>query len=243
MSDLRLSAALRAALIFGLLLISARLHAAEGGFGSTLSIDQQTAAGLIKLSAGERAALDQLVAMELALVRQSEPREFTGMFASRRTEAELKSAGLDRLTPAELTKLNELVAAALSARPKPKERPRIKDSEVFNPAPKPEIHGSISLTYGGGTGGRNFYGASLWVDYFNPATGLGLGVGVASYSSKGFSRYYPGYFGSRYYSPGPFYLEDSAFDMMPRDSFPFGVGQSFLAPATSNSSSQGYWRH
>ncbi len=237
-----LAFAVRAALTVGLLVITTRLHATEGGFAATLSADQQTATGLAKLSAIERTALDQLVAVELGQVRQGELHEFNGTFVSRRTETERKSTGLDRLTPAELTRLNELVAAALAARPKPKERPRIKDSDVFNPAPKPEIHGSISLTYGRGAGGGDFHASSLWLDYFDPASDLGLSVGLSSFSGRGFYGYYPDYYDSSYYSPVPFYLESSD-RSVPRESFSYGEGQSFRAPTTWDSPGRGHWRH
>ncbi len=241
-SRLRFPAAVCTAFLAGLLAITTGLHAAEGGFTATLSADQQTAAGLARLSTAEKTVLDQFVALELGQVRQGEWQELTGTFVSRRTDAERKSAGLDRLSPAELTGLNELVAAALAARPKPKERPRIKDSEVFNPAPKPEIHGSISLMYGRGAGGRDFHGSSLTLDYFDPARGFGLSVGVSSVSGKGFYGYYPDYFDSPYYSSMPFYLENSGFSP-PRENFPYGEGQSFLAPAAWDSTGLGHWRH
>jgi len=53
-------------------------------------------------------------------------RELAGTFVSRRSEAEQKSAGLDRLAPAELAKLDELVAAALPSTRSRKMRPRLK---------------------------------------------------------------------------------------------------------------------
>lgn len=241
-SRLRFPAAVCTAFLAGLLAITTGLHATEGGFAATLSADQQTAAGLAKLSTPERSALDQFVAMELSQVRQGEWQDLTGPFVSRRTDVERKSAGLDRLSPAELTRLNELVTAALSARPKPKERPRIKDSEVFNPAPKPELHGSISLMYGRGAGGRDFHGSSLSLDYFDPVNGFGLYVGVASFTGKGFYGYSPDYYDSPYYSSLPFYLESSGFGP-PRESSLYGAGQSFLTPAAWDSRGRGYWRH
>ncbi len=236
----RLPAILRVALTAGLLAVATRLPAAEGGFVATVPSDQQLAAGLTGLSVSERQALDQLVAVELDLARHGGSGELAGTFSSRRSQPELKSTGLDRLTPPELAKLDELVAAALAARPKPKERPRIRDSDVFNPAPKPEIHGSFSLTYGRGSGGRSFHGSSFEVNYFDPAKGFGLYVGVANISGKGFYYGYPDYYDSPYYPAGPFYFENSGIGV-PRDNFSYGDGQSLRSSAEWNSPGRGFW--
>ena len=233
---------LRVALTVGLLVFASRSHAAEGGFATTLSAEQQTTAGLNKLSATERAALDQFVARELGQVRQGGLTAFNGTFVSRRTGLERQSAGLDRLTPAELTTLDELVATSLAAHPKPKERPRIKDSDVFNPPPKPEIHGSLSLTYGRGRGGRSFRGSSFSLDYFDPTTGLGLSVGLANYSGKGFYSYYPDYYGWPDYNSELFYLESSAHGLS-SESFRYGEGQSFRTMSAWDSSGRVRWHH
>ncbi len=98
-----LPAILRVALTAGLLAVAARLPAAEGGFTATVSRDQQTAAGLARLSVSEQQALDQLVAVEMDLARHGVSGELAGTFSGRRTKPELKSTGLDRLTPAELS--------------------------------------------------------------------------------------------------------------------------------------------
>ena len=183
---------LRTGLFFALLGLAVSLSAGEGGFNATLSTGQKNSAGLAVLTAEERALLDQLVAAELALVRRENGSEFEGTFAARRTEEERKQTGLDRLTPEQLTSLNGLIAAALATSPKPKERPRIKETEVFSPKRKPEVHGELSLTFGRGTGGSNFRAASMWVDVFDPNTGLGVGVGISQFSGKGFYRCRPG---------------------------------------------------
>ena len=188
---------LRAVLAAGLLAVTAA-GAAEGGFTATLSSAQQSAAGLTALSPAERASLDQLVSREIALVRQEKSAEPDGAFIARCTGPEREHAGLDRLTATQQTRLNELVAAALFTRPVPRQRPRIKDNEVLNPAMKPEIHGSISLTYGRGSGGGSFHGAAFNVDYFDPASGLGLSVGIANYSGHGLYGFYPAGFGYPY---------------------------------------------
>ena len=209
---------------------TAPLRAVEtaGGFTTTLPADTQAAAGLTILSVAERAALDRLVAQEVASAREQNITEFSGTFTARLAEEDRKAAGLDRLDPAQLAKLNELVATAIAARPKPKERPRIKDSEVFAAARQPEIHGSVTLAYGWG-GGRSFMGESLQLDYYDPDHHFGLSVGLNNSTGPGFyNNGYPGYYGygPRYYDAAPFSY-DASYRDDPRDDFIRGDGQSF----------------
>ena len=198
-------------------------------------------AGLVTLTPAERAMLDQLVTGEVALARRENLADLGGSFAGRRSETERKSAGLDRLTPAELAKLNELVAAAVAARPKPKERPRLKENDVVTPS-RAEIHGSMSLTYGRSRGGRDFRAASLWLDYYDPQSGLGLSVGLASANGAGLYDYYPGYYGSRGYNLAQGFFESPLGGGL-RDDFPYGEGQSFRGPRGGGSFEHEFRRH
>src|SRR6185369_760647 len=112
---------------------------------------------------------------------------------------------------------NELVAAAIAARPTPKERPRLKDSDVLAKN-KPQIHGSVTVAYGWGAGGRDMRAGSLWLDYYDPESRIGLGVGLST-SEGGYygyypnyyggAAYYPGYYGTRYYAPSATYYDAS----------------------------------
>ncbi len=181
-------------IFFGVFLIAATAvsHGAAGGFSATLSSEQKNAAGLTTLTLAESDALDRLIAVDVAEARAENSVELAGTFVSRRTDLERKQAGLDRLTPAELTKLNGLVATAVAASPKPKERPRIKDSDVFSAPRKPEVHGEFSLTYGRTSGGGDFRAASMYVDIFDPNTGLEIGFGFSRSSGKGLYGFYPG---------------------------------------------------
>lgn len=178
-----------------LLLMTAAARAAEGGFTATMTADKQAAAGLTGLTAAERTALDRLVADELALARGAGQPEFTGTFVSRRTEAERKAAGLDRLTAAQLDKLNELVAAVLAGRPQPKERPRLKESDVLSAARQNRVHGAVTVAYGWGRGGREMWAESLWLQYYDPADRFSLGLGLANFNGDGFPGFYPDYLG------------------------------------------------
>jgi hypothetical protein len=232
--------ALHAALLACVLALGPTLAAAEGGFTTLLPADVQAAAGLTRLTTAERTALDQFVAAELAWVRAGGGRELAGTFVSRRTPPERQQAGLDRLSPAELARLDELVAAAQTARPAPKERPRLHDDDVIN-VRKAELHGSASLTYGWG-GGGHFQAASFNVNYFDPATGLGLSVGVGTVSGHGFRGYHPFAFAPDYYDLGPAYYYDPFYSGAAGGDFTYGSGQSFRPATDGDAFGRGYLR-
>ena len=191
------SAVFKTTLLAWALAASASLIAAEANFSATLSAEQQASTGLTTLTSEELAALDRLVAVDrlggtgLTAARPESLPELKNNFVARRSDEERKQAGLDRLTPAQLSQLNALIAGSNLGTPKPKDRPRIKDSEVFAAPKKPEVHGGFSLTYGRGSGGSSFRSASMWVDYFDPTTGLGLSVGMTRSKGNGFYGYYP----------------------------------------------------
>lgn len=189
-----------------LLIATGALRAADGGFTASLSLEQKTAAGVTALTVDERTALDQLVADDLAVARRENLTDLGSTFVARRTEAARKQAGLDRLTREQLASLNELVATAIAARPTPKERPRLKASDVLGKN-RPQVHGSVTVAYGWGRGGREYRAGSLWLDYYDPDNRLGLGVGLSTSAGDGFYGYYPGHYADAYYSdydPGYF---------------------------------------
>jgi hypothetical protein len=226
-----------------LLLATGPLRAADGGFTATLSLEQKTATGLTTLTADQRTALDQLVADDLAFARRENLTDLGGTFVSRRTEADRKQAGLDRLAPEQLTKLNELVAAALATRPAPKERPRLKESDVLGAKRRGEIHGSVTVAYGWGRGGRDYRAGTLWLDYQDPDGRFGLGLGISTSSGDGFygnypgyyypggyyADYYPGYYDTRYYTAPQVYL-DASYRVDGRDDFFRGDGSYLCGP-------------
>ncbi|MDI1250286.1 MAG: hypothetical protein PSV13_15595 [Lacunisphaera sp.] len=240
-----------------LLIMAASARAAEGGFTATLSADKQLAAGLTALTTAERAALDQFVAAELALARSDGKPEFTGTFVSRRSEAERKAAGLDRLTTAQLEKLNEWVAAVLN-RPQPKERPRLKASDVLSAARENRIHGSVTVAYGWGHGGRDMWAESLWLEYYDPERRFSLGIGLSNYDGDGFFGGYPDYYGfypdyfgfypdyysagygNRYYSRLPVFIGSPAYDTGGRrGDFSYGEGMMLRGDAGGPSIGRG----
>jgi hypothetical protein len=190
----------------GALIAAGRLAAADGGFTATLSNEQREAAGLNALNDDERATVDRLVADDVAFARREKLTALDDTFLARRDETRRKLAGLDRLTSAQVATLNELVAAAIAARPTPKERPRLKESDVVVKR-RGEIHGSVTVAYGWGAGGRDFRAGSLWLDYYDPESRLGIGVGLTSIEGSGYYGYTPGYYPDRFY-PGPFSYAD-----------------------------------
>lgn len=243
----------RLILLVGLLFAAVlAAQAAEGGFTATLSAEKQMTAGLAELTTAERSALDQLVADELALVRGTERPELSGTFVSRRTEAERKAAGLDRLTTAQLEKLNELVASALN-RPQPKERPRLKESDVLSTTRQNRVHGSVTVAYGWGRGGRDMWAESLWLEYYDPERRFSLGIGLSNFDGDGFLGYYPDYYGfypdyygfypdyyyggygSRYYNRTPLFITSPSYLGDARGDFDFGEGRMLRGNARGQS--------
>lgn len=190
-------------LALALLAVVSVAHAATGGFISTLSSEQQSAAGLTHLSADQQLTINTLVAREVSLARQGNVRAFAGTFSSRRKPEEKASAGLDQLSPAELTQLDQLVAAAIAAGPSKPELPsRLKDSDVAN-KDRLQVHGTVSVAYGWG-GGREMRAASLYTTITDPDSGFTLGLGISQYSGDGWWCYDP-FDTSYYYRPGSYW--------------------------------------
>ncbi|HVZ65359.1 MAG TPA: hypothetical protein VG936_12370 [Lacunisphaera sp.] len=231
---------LRPLLALGLLGLGARL-AAESGFSTTLTADQLAASGLARLTADERAALDRIVASEMDESRITAGIVLAGTFVSRRSDAEMKATGLDRLRPAELASLNELVAASSVVRLQPRERPRLRSDDVVSAHRKPEVHGSLSLSYGWG-GGATIRGADLWLDYSLPDLGLHLGVGLSRYSGSPRFDYYPAVFNPAYSGYGRFPF-DTGRPLVLRDDFVRGSGETVSLGNSWGAVSFSRWRN
>lgn len=204
----------------GLALATAAFAAdGTGGFTATLSSEQQTAAGLTRLSADEQTALNALVAREVSLARQGNVKAFAGTFSGRRKPAELKSAGLDRLAPEELAQLDRLVATAIAAGPtQPALAPRLKPSDVAR-NDRLEVHGQVSFAYGWGSGGREMRAGSIYTEIHDKQTGTILGLGYSQFSGDGWWGY-----GDPYYDYG--YDHDLPLRAVRLDRFS-GVGDGF----------------
>ena len=185
-----------AVLLTGLLsALAPSLSAASRSFTATLSPEQKTEAGLATLGPGELTALDQLVATDIIRARHVRLPALADPYSQRYTEAETKVAGLDRLTPEQLAKLDTLITAAVAAAPQspsiqPRERPRVRDGEILSEKGRLQVHGGMSLTKGWASGGRNFREVGAWVSYFDPVTGLGLSYSFSRTSGDLLGSYY-----------------------------------------------------
>lgn len=183
-----------------------------GGFTATLSSEQQSAAGLTRLSADEQTVLNTLVAREVSLARQGNVKAFAGTFSSRRKPAECATAGLDRLSPTEIAQLDLLVANAIAAGPAQPTMPRrLKPSDVAR-NDRLEIHGEVSVAYGWG-GGREMRAGSVYTEIHDKDTGVTLGLGYSQFSGDGW-----------WGCDDPYYYDDALAGRFMRVSRGFGPG-------------------
>jgi hypothetical protein len=179
----------------GGLLLGGALQAAPGDlrFSRALSGADFTAAGMGKLSTDQLASLDALVRREVGRTLAGAPG--AGLFSARPfsgrlVPAERQAAGLDRLTAPELARLDRCVAAlgppdaALVTGPLGSPEAPV-EIEIARRAP--EIHGSVMLELGAGSGGYSERSAGFELNYFDPDRGFGVAVGMTESQVK--SRY------------------------------------------------------
>ena len=176
--------------VFGgmLAMATAPVRADDGRFSQRLPAFDMAAAGLVRLSADQLAALDALIRRDEQ--QQTRARGATaqaGRFSERLPADELQVAGLNLLTPAELEHLNWLVAqiegvglpAGTAGSPAP-------SAVVVQPKrPAPEIHGEVSLTVGAGSGGYHEIGGTLALEYDDPAHGFSLATSYSQWRATG----------------------------------------------------------
>jgi hypothetical protein len=179
----------------------------EPRFSSTLSPVQQAETGLDRLTVDNIAVIDALVRLDASsatrLVRNNIR---TTRFSARRTAHERDIAGLDRLTPEQLRKLDQFVALRIPA-PVPADADLAYASVRLDSTtpiaikkPAPEIHGSVSLTYGWNRGG-SIRGVDTSVTYIDPHKRYAITVGYSDYRGNGLASYplYP--YAAPYLSP------------------------------------------
>jgi hypothetical protein len=186
----------------------------EPRFSSTLSPVQQAEIGLDRLTVDNIAVIDALVRLDAAtatrLVRNNIR---TTRFSERRTAHEREIAGLDRLSPEQMRKLDQFVALRIPS-PVPADADLAYASvrldshtPIAVKKPAPEIHGSVSLTYGWSRGG-SIRGVDTSVTYVDPRKRYSVTVGYSEYRGSGLAPYPDGtpYFSpysalNRYYDP------------------------------------------
>jgi hypothetical protein len=165
----------------------------EPRFSNTLSAAQRAESGLAQLSDDNVAVIDALVRQDEAAAKRRNGLIGPGRFSMRRTEHERDIAGLAKLTPAQLERLDDLIAPWVTVAP-----PQLS-AEIGSPAPAllpearertPEVHGSVSLTYGWSKGG-NVRGGDLVLTYADPAHHFAVLVEYSEYHGKGLAPPYP----------------------------------------------------
>lgn len=184
----------RAALGCAALALVTLAHAAGPGFGDGLSPDERAACGIAKLSASQAVALDSLVSRDVTLARQGGVTAFASAFSARHSPQECKASGMDSLSSKEVAALDVYVARAIALGPPPAQ------SFSYSPSPKPapvpaetvvsdvsrtQVHGDVSLTVGGGSHGRSFYGTSADLFVTDPTGRFTVGVGFDDYRGRG----------------------------------------------------------
>lgn len=180
--------------LVGILATVARVYA---GFSDDLVPADRAASGIVQLTAPELAQLNAYVARDITLARDGGVSGFDGSFSQRLTVEQRTRAGLERLTPAQMAKLDDLVAFAI-AHPAPL-RAVYPAHPAATPTPaasvavpwKPEIHGDVSLTLGGGHG-SSFYGGGMDLNVFDPDGRFSVTVSLGEIKGKGRAPVWPG---------------------------------------------------
>ena len=166
----------------------------EGGFIAGLTLAEQAAAGLSRLTDEQRVTLNDLVAREVRLARQGDVIAFAGTFSTRRPASEFAGAGLVTLTADETAALDGYVARVLAQRPPVVYyRSEPDDGTVETVTRRAQWHGEITATYGRGSGGREFYGGSVTTIYDDPDRGFSAALTLAQYKGDGYFLGGPGY--------------------------------------------------
>ena len=186
----------------GLFAASSGLAQDDMRFSATLNSDQREATGLAHLSADNVAVIDGLVRQDEAASKFKNNNVDHSRFSGRRTERERDIAGLNQLTPAQLTRLDGLVGLRISgpvaAEPATAAVTTITTTAgtaVQSPTAgrKLDIHGELGFTYGWGKGG-DFSGGDLILTYDDPEGRYSVLFGYSEYHGKGLLPcYYPGY--------------------------------------------------
>jgi len=198
--------------VFAAAIVSA---AEPASFISTLSTENKTAAGITRLTEQQIAALETQVQREIAIAHQGDTVAFSTSFTHRRSPMQRSEAGLDRLMTPELNKLDSLVAAELTNRPKPAGPLILAPATAASAATpgnyvellhkKMEIHGEVTLAYVSGSGGAHGYGASMVTTAIDPSGKYAFTVGLSQFYGKGLGCGY-GY-GYRRYPYSPYYYD------------------------------------
>jgi len=161
----------------------------------TLIPDEYADAGLKQLTSDQMAILDALVRRDIEtakrMVSSKEPR--AARFSDRLTIDERNNAGLTSLSESQLEKLDNYVArltapvgsATGSFATGQSNGPYVSVKTLKR---APEVHGSVSLMYGVGSGGYSERGGAMVLTYDDPS-GISLAFGYSEIRTEGGSYY------------------------------------------------------
>jgi hypothetical protein len=185
------------------LLAGARAFSADATLGSnsftrTLSADERVAIGADQLSPAQLARLDGFVERDIRLARDGDVGGFAHTFTQRLTAGERAAAGLGQLTAAQRARLDAFVARAIATPPPPdaeftyQPRPAAPAAPasaavVSTKPPGLEVHGDVSFTVGGGSGG-SFYGTALDLFLTDPNGKYTIALGFSTWHASGRNR-------------------------------------------------------
>jgi hypothetical protein len=166
--------------------------ATSGRFSQTLSAAERTEAGLTRLSSDQIAVIDALIRRDLAAQSRPPRGDETPAprFSQRLTADERRTAGLALFTEPELVRLDSLAernAAAVLARTLLTPAVFVSPGARLNPEgakAAPEMHGSVSLSYGSGKGGYSEKTGAMTLRYEDPVHGFALAVGYSETHTK-----------------------------------------------------------
>ncbi len=184
--------------------LSALLPRAEAVFSAGFTADEIQSTGLTRLSAAERARLDELMARDVEFALEGGVAGFSRTFSARLRPADFQAAGLQHLNPAQLAALDDLAAFRIAhpvveephfiAKSPPKSTSlaagqiakgaALSPSAVTSTGWHPEVHGDVHLEVGGGKGG-SFYGGGLDVVMTDPDGKFTLALSYSQYHGKG----------------------------------------------------------
>lgn len=176
---------------------------ADTRFSQSLAIAERAETGFNRLSTDQVAILDALVRRDLSTQATSRPHDPlpAARFSQRLTADERTNAGLPLLTDKELARLDALIehhASAVMARvllAPPVFAPTGMRLRPLESRSAPEIHGSISLTYGVGKGGYSEKTGAMNLSYEDPVHNFSVLFGYSESHFKGSIPYRDGYLG------------------------------------------------
>jgi hypothetical protein len=178
------------AIVWGWLMVALAVtaFADDGRFSLQLTPMEREETGLQRLSSDQLAILDALIRRdEQWYTGPGAPPPSPTRFSQRLSPEESKSVGLDRFDEAHRFRLDVVISRIEFG-----EMPVSTSGQSPKPMPQPtlarpglEIHGMVSFTVGGGTGGYSEMGGSIALMLDDPAHNLSVFVDYEEMHAKG----------------------------------------------------------